>query len=193
MFWAFDTINLLLPFTGAGLVVVWAAVAGAVSMVLYGRFSPQQRLQAIKEELQDVQEQLKQHEGELDSLWPLMKKNLQLSGRRVWLSLGASLVAALPLILVMVCLDHQLQNRPMQSEANAPGASVLEGPSEPILPRLLVGKKADEGQVKVDMTTLQTESRFLDFGPTWMRSWIFLFICVSTVSALVVRQLGGIL
>lgn len=188
----FQTINSTLPLSNVGIVLVWAVIAGLVSMFVYRRWSNQQKLNALMEQIQQSQKELNQYEGnEFGEMLPLLKRNLSLSLKRVGLSLVPSLLAGLPLVLVMICLDADIK----QSSAASPQLQhALAQPD---------GGSANESDLPAETDTLPTETDeshslapqddYLGFGPTWMRSWIFVFMFISASSALAYRQFGGII
>ena len=168
--------------------MVWAVLAGLVSMFVYGRWSNQTKLNALMEKLKHAQKELQEFEGnEFGEMLPLIKRNLNLSFRRVGMSLVPSLLAGLPLILVMICLDVDIKHSAAaESQFRSLAAQVdVSGsvPNESVLPASL------------DNSAEQLDPRddYLGFGPTWMRSWIFVFMFVSAASALAYRQFGGII
>lgn len=73
-------------------------VAGAASMLLYGRFSPQQRLQDLKSQAADLQQQMSNFDGEFSGAMTLARQNLRLSFKRLGLALGPSLLSGIPVL-----------------------------------------------------------------------------------------------
>ena len=181
MLWLFQSINSFLPFSETGVVFFWAAISGLLSMVVYGRWSPQSKLNELIAELQESQMQLQQFEGnEFAEMWPLLKRNLGLSMKRVGLSLGPSLMAGLPLILFMICIDFDIKS------SNAADAYFQTGTVSSLTSdqniTAIEPNEPNQTQIKDD---------YLGFGPSWMRSWIFVFMFISASSALAYRQIRG--
>ena len=82
--------------------LVWAAVSGALSMLLYARITPQKRICKLKRVAAQVQQRLHAYEGDFRGAMALSQLNVGLALRRLWLSLGPSLVAGIPVIAVML-------------------------------------------------------------------------------------------
>lgn len=81
--------------------VIWAAIAGIGSMWLYGRFSNQERLAALKPQIKAAQDELARYDGPFDGLWPLIRRTLGLSARQMGLTLSPALIASLPLLFML--------------------------------------------------------------------------------------------
>ena len=84
-------------------------------MLFYRWFSPQSKLESLMQRLQAAQQEMNDYDGEFEGMLPLIKSTLSLAMQRVWLSFVPSLIAAVPLILVMVCIgsieDSQLDQQ----------------------------------------------------------------------------------
>jgi hypothetical protein len=85
-----------------GMLLAWAAVAGALSMILYARLTPQDRIRRLKRVSARVQERLRSYEGDFQGAMALSRRNVGLALSRLWLSAGPSLVAGIPVIAVML-------------------------------------------------------------------------------------------
>lgn len=93
-------------------IVLWGALAGVISMAIYRRTSPQQRLIAVRGELAVAQRALAGYDGPLPGLWPLMRRQFRLALRQMGLSLGPSLLSGLPIILAWPGLAQQFDHVP---------------------------------------------------------------------------------
>jgi hypothetical protein len=85
-----------------GWLVLSALASGVLSMWLYARLSPQQRIRQIQRLAVRVQRQMKGYDGDFAGAMALSGKNLALAGRRLWLSLLPALASGIPVIVVMV-------------------------------------------------------------------------------------------
>lgn len=83
----------------------WAALAAIASMELYRLLSPQRRIAQLKLALQDAQQRLTAYDGAFDGAWTLIKRMLGLALGRVAIVLPATLVASLPLLVLIIWLD----------------------------------------------------------------------------------------
>ena len=85
-------------------VVVWGALSGIASMLLYARTSPQERLRGLREQTAALQKQLATYDGDFSGAMALSRQNLALSFQRFGWALGPSLLAGAPVILMLVGL-----------------------------------------------------------------------------------------
>ena len=172
--------------------LVTAMVAGAASMVLYRWVSPQDRLAELKLALKLSQQKLAAYDGDFSGLSPLIRTNLGLASRQVGWSIGPSLFAGLPLLLIGFNLDVVHRNLSYQdcrvaaiSEASPPVAAIPESAFQ------------ENDSLGHDSQRVKTHARphdrrdYLPFGPAWMRSWITLFVIGSTSAAICVRHYSG--
>lgn len=100
-------------------ILLWGILAGVLGMALYRRFSPQQRLTALKEELSAAQRALSGYDGPLAGLWPLMRRQFGLAFTQLRLVLWPSLLAGLPIILMWTGLSLRFD-----AEIPAPGTPI---------------------------------------------------------------------
>jgi predicted AlkP superfamily phosphohydrolase/phosphomutase len=84
-----------------GRLILWGILAAFGSMALYRVTSNQSRLAANKAEIRTLQKQLNQFNGPFSEAWPLLRRNVMLSGRRVWLTLFPALIGSLPVLFVL--------------------------------------------------------------------------------------------
>lgn len=87
-------------------IALWALVAGIVCLELYRIVSPQERIEGLKQETRSAQRELSSYDGELDGAWPLIGHLLGVSLKRVGIVLPATLVAAYPIIAVLVWMSN---------------------------------------------------------------------------------------
>lgn len=81
--------------------VLWSAVAGALTMLIYAALSPQQRIRRIKQDLLLARRDLDQFDGEFADAWPRMRRMLGLAFGQLGLVIGPAGVALAPMILVV--------------------------------------------------------------------------------------------
>ena len=103
-----ESLALLLTPPNLIAVVLFATVAGAASMLLYRRYSPQQKLRGLDLELAETQQAIHRYDGEFDGMRPLFRQLISLSCKRVWMTFLPSVIAGIPLIIIMVCLGFAL-------------------------------------------------------------------------------------
>ena len=134
------------------------------------------------EKLQVAQQAMNEYDGEFDGLLPLLKTTIGLSMQRVWMSLVPSLIAAVPLVVIMICIGSQVDGQsPQQSVQISDNAELSTNAADPNLQNAVEIDEARDGFVSNSKS------------PTWMQSWIVVFVIVSSGSALAVRQWGGII
>lgn len=93
-------------------VLVWGALAGVAGMALYRWVSPQQRLAAVRAELAVAQRALMDFDGDFAGLWPRLQRQFALALRQLLLTLGPSLLAGLPVILMWTWMMQRFDHVP---------------------------------------------------------------------------------
>ena len=87
-------------------ICLYGAVAGAGAMLLYGRLSPQERLEGIQRALADARARMHAYDGdEVKEIGKLVKASLGLSFKQIRLVLLPTLLAALPVLLAIAWLE----------------------------------------------------------------------------------------
>lgn len=84
--------------------VLWSVVAAVVTMALYWRLSPQQRLGEVKRRLAASKVALDRFDGDFKDALPLMRTMLSQALRQVGLVIGPALVAMLPVLCLVTWL-----------------------------------------------------------------------------------------
>lgn len=102
--WLNDRLVAILPAPFA--VALWAAVAAVGSLELYRVLSPQAKIDRLRRDARLAQEKLSAYDGEFEGAAPLMRRMLGLSLKRVAIVVPATLVAALPVIVILVWLSN---------------------------------------------------------------------------------------
>lgn len=106
--------------------VLWAAVAAVLSMELYRIASPQRRVSRLIAALGRARARLAAFDGPFEDAWPKIRRTLSLAWQRVVLVVPASVLASLPLLVIVVWLNMQYGRAfPPQGEPvsiTAPGA-----------------------------------------------------------------------
>jgi hypothetical protein len=188
--------NAITDYLGVRVVVILieAAVAGAASMLLYRWCSPQQKMQHIKQALADVQQRMNRYEGEFSGLWTLIQENLRLARKQVWFSLGPSLLAGIPVILLAVNLDavHRKLTPPPPM---AGSSAIIQDQSDSQVTAVALTVTDRVSREMATFAEAEPESagglEYLPVGPDWMRSWVAMFLVGCTVSACGVRYAQG--
>jgi hypothetical protein len=135
-------------------ILIWAAIGALVSMELYRALSPQAKVAELKVSLLHAQQRVSDFDGEFNEAWPLLGNMLSLALQRIVVVLPSTLIASLPLLIMVVWLDGAYgysfppAGQAVQVEAPAPftgkwvGAESGQKPHAQILD--------DKGQVVVD-------------------------------------------
>lgn len=75
--------------------------AGAASMAIYGRYSPQERLRELDTEIADLQRRLAAYDGEFAGAMALTRQNLALALRRLGLALVPAVASSVPVLALL--------------------------------------------------------------------------------------------
>jgi hypothetical protein len=102
--WVQLVLDLALP--PAASLALWALLAAFLSMWVYGKFSNQSALSRIKPLQKAASKRLAVYDGPFDGLMPLIKENLSLSGKHMWLTLFPATLATLPLLFILPWLSN---------------------------------------------------------------------------------------
>ncbi|ESR22704.1 hypothetical protein [Lutibaculum baratangense] len=86
-------------------VVLWAVVASFASMELYRALSPQAKIAGLRTRLADAQARLAGYDGPFEGAGPLIREMLGLALKRVIVVLPSTLIASLPLLMLIIWLD----------------------------------------------------------------------------------------
>lgn len=101
--WVDDRLSGVLPAPVS--IAMWAVAGGIICLELYRVLSPQERIGLIKTEAKEAQRRLAEYDGEFEGAWPLMKSMLGLSLKRVGIVIPATLLAAYPVIALLVWMS----------------------------------------------------------------------------------------
>jgi hypothetical protein len=93
------------------MLLFWAAMSGALSMLLYGWLAPQSRIRKLQRISARVQQRLRSYEGDFRGAMALSRRNVKLAFRRLGLAAGPSLLAGIPVIAVMIWVLPAYENR----------------------------------------------------------------------------------
>ena len=89
-------------------------------MGIYYWVSPREKLLHVTGQAKEIARQLRAYDGDYAGAQVLLKQNLKLSLQRVWLTLGPTVAAGLPVILTFYLLENHYAHRFPE-----PGQSVL--------------------------------------------------------------------
>ncbi len=81
--------------------LLWSAVASAVTMKLYQWTSRQERMAALKADAKEAQRELASFDGEFDEMMPLIRRSLGASTKMLGLAIGPAMIASIPVIFVL--------------------------------------------------------------------------------------------
>ena len=148
----------------AARLVVWGAVAGVVSMLLYRALSPQARIAIGKAELLQTRRTLNSYDGGLDGAWPLMRRMLRAAFRQVGRVGWPALLASLPLVCLLAWLSTsygytypepgvvpRITTAPENIEAHWVDERVDAGDPQSRPPRVLVADQGADAVVDVSL------------------------------------------
>ena len=90
---------------------LWALLASVVTMELYRLLSPQARIAELKAEFAAKKQALDAFDGDFEEAWPMMRGMLGAAFKRVGIVLPGTLVAAFPLLLLLVWIDSAYAGR----------------------------------------------------------------------------------
>ena len=108
-------------------IVLWGLLASLLSMLVYKWTSNQKRLAALKVQALEIRQAMNTFEGEMEELWPLLRRNLSVAWQRLGLGLFPALIASVPVLLILVWMSNAFS-------ASFPSAgqkiAVVAGPDE---------------------------------------------------------------
>ena len=114
--WLDDRLTMILP--AALAVALWGAVAAVLSLELYRVTSPQKKIDRVRYEARAAQRELASYDGEFEGASPLIRRMLSLSLKRVLIVIPATLIAALPIVVLLAWLSNSYGHRfPAAGEA----------------------------------------------------------------------------
>ena len=100
-------------------ILAWSVISGAAGMWLYRRYSPQSRIAEVRTQIAVAQNDLAKYDGEFNGLLPLIGRQFRLVFTQMRLTLGATLIAGLPILLMLPWLSNHYSN-----ELPAPASTV---------------------------------------------------------------------
>ncbi|MFO1048574.1 MAG: alkaline phosphatase family protein [Geminicoccaceae bacterium] len=100
-------------------ILLWAALASFISMGIYRLTSRQDALAEVKEKVATTRVELQGFDGEFAELWPILKRNLGLAGKQLWLTFVPAMIASLPVLFILAWMSNAFD-----ASAPAPGATV---------------------------------------------------------------------
>jgi hypothetical protein len=110
--------------------VSWGVLSGWLSMIVYRRFSSQEKIGALRMRQKDQQKEISEFDGEFSELLPLIRKTLMLGFRQLGLALGPALLASVPVLFIAIWVagEYGHVNPAMGSDvllsAEPPGNSI---------------------------------------------------------------------
>ncbi len=114
--------------------IVWAVVAGFVSMALYRLTSNQAKLSAIKAEMAALRQQLAAFDGPFSEMWSLTGRNIALALHQLWVTLVPAVIASVPVIFLLVWVSNTFDaTMPKRGQPVAVEAFAADGAAPPPL------------------------------------------------------------
>jgi len=86
--------------------IIWGLLAGYGSMWLFKRFSNQDKITSLKNQVKANQKKMASFEGEMNELMPLVGKTLKLAFQQLGAALGPALLVSIPVIFLLVWLSN---------------------------------------------------------------------------------------
>jgi len=99
--------------------VFWGILAGWLTMVVYRRFSNQEKIGELKVQQKVQQKKIAEFDGEFEQLMPLIRHTLALGFRQLGHALGPALLSTVPVLFLIVWVAGAFGN-----EAPAAGSMV---------------------------------------------------------------------
>lgn len=99
--------------------LLWGVVAGWLTMLLYRKFSNQEKIGQLKAEQKVQQKLIAEFDGEFGDLMPLIRKTLGTGFRQLGLAIGPALLATIPVLFLVVWVAGEFAY-----ELPAPGAQI---------------------------------------------------------------------
>lgn len=223
-------------------IALWGMLAGFLSMLVYKWTSNQKRLADLKQQGLAIQARLKDFEGDMDELWPILRRNLSVAWRRLGLGLLPAVIASVPVIFILAWMSNAFDARfppagehiavtavpdathqlpPMRWQGGEVGTAEQAGKWTVAWPDVtaplhlvdsdgivvltlptaapvstvhqrrwwndLIGNPAGylPSPGDIDAVSLELPGvEFLGFGPSWLRSWLTLFLMVVIATSL---------
>jgi uncharacterized membrane protein (DUF106 family) len=216
--------------------MLWGILGGWLTMLLYRRFSKQERIAQVKKQQKEQQKVMMDFEGEFDELLPLIRSTLGLGFRQLRLALGPALLASLPVLVIVVWVagqfayqspapadvikftalpevDERYRWSPSQTRDASFSGWLVEWPEEsqsallaidgepvltlPLEQNIAVIHKQQwwnflvanplgylpENSTIEQITIGLPERQVLNFGPGWVRGWVFTFFLTFLLSS----------
>ena len=105
LFAAIDSLMASLLPAGARL-FIWAAMAGAGTLLLYRLISPQARIGQAKREAREARRRVSEFDGEIADAGPLIRGQFGAAFRHLGLVLVPTLISMLPLLALLTWMDR---------------------------------------------------------------------------------------
>lgn len=84
---------------------LWALLASIITMELYRLLSPQMKIAELKARFAERKQALDSFDGDFEEAWPMMRGMLGAAFMRVGIVLPGTLLAAVPLLLLLIWVD----------------------------------------------------------------------------------------
>jgi hypothetical protein len=119
--------GMALAFPPAVRLLLWAALAGIGTLLLYRRLSPQAAIGRAKREAREARQRLNQFDGELSEAGPLIRHQFRAAFRHLGLVVPPTLLSMLPLLALLNWID-QAYSYDYPAANQAPNVNVLPEP-----------------------------------------------------------------
>lgn len=86
--------------------LLWGVLTAIISMAIYAKIAPQEKIRTLKAEQKANKSVLKAYEGEFDGMSALLKKDIGYSLKLVAVSLLPFVVSLAPVVLLMYGLEE---------------------------------------------------------------------------------------
>ncbi|PAU62061.1 hypothetical protein [Pseudomonas indica] len=119
--------GMALVFPPAARLLLWAALAGAGTLLLYRWLSPQAAIGRAKREAREARQRLQEFDGEIGEAGPLIRGQFRAAFRHLGLVILPTLISMLPLLALLNWIDKAYSYD--YPEANqAPSVNVVPAP-----------------------------------------------------------------
>ena len=126
-------------------IVLWGLIASFGSMLVYKWTSNQKRLAGLKVQALEIREAMNTFEGEMDELWPLLRRNLSVAWLRLALGLFPALIASIPVLLILVWMSNAY-SASFPSAGQKISVEAVPDETHQVPPMHWRGGEAEEGQ-----------------------------------------------
>ena len=114
--WIDNVMDITLAIAPVWRIACFAAVGGIASMALFKKLSNQAELAVLKQRIKAAQEEFGGSDLGPGELKGIIKLNLMLTGRQLWISFWPALVSSIPILFLLAFCSNQFNVAPADSD-----------------------------------------------------------------------------